>query len=480
MSSRSFDIIRAISLKGIKKINFFYISLFKKHKFPNQDKQILSEYYLSREIIFPDFLCQAPFNNMYFASDGNVSACCYNRSLNYGNIYEQSLSEIWNGKKRKQLAESILKYNLSDGCQACQNAIQEKSFSIVLARDHDYSPIFKDYPSSIEFELSNQCNLQCIMCNEQLSSKHADSLVQQINSNEKFLDELIPYLQKLKRAKFLGGEPFLIPIYYQIWQKLVQINPSCNIIIQTNGTILNDEIKTLLEKGKYHIGISLDSLNKDNYEKIRKGANFDKVMQNLHFFNSYCKLNNTVFSIACCPMQQNWKELPDIISFCNKYNIALLFNRVTQPKNASLMYLHSSELQKIYDDLSKHKFYGKSYCAYRNKIQYESLLEEIKSWQKKAKKKEERSHQLATLDIAVLEQMIIEELIANKEIDSEEKKERISNKIKFIINHFSKRNEYKTFLINIYLFSKEYLIRALLDRNETDILKKAEQIFYPD
>ena len=40
-------------------------------------------------------------------------------------------------------------------------------------------------------------------------------------------------------------------------------------------------LKDLLDKGNFHINISIDSLQKEVYEQIRVNANFDRVIQRL-------------------------------------------------------------------------------------------------------------------------------------------------------------------------------------------------------
>ena len=68
----------------------------------------------------------------------------------------------------------------------------------------------------MEFSISNVCNLECVMCNGNFSSAiraHRDQLppAKSVYSNafDPVLRSILPHLF---RAKFLGGEPFLIPV----------------------------------------------------------------------------------------------------------------------------------------------------------------------------------------------------------------------------------------------------------------------------
>ena len=114
-------------------------------------------------------------------------------------------------------------------------------------------------------------NLECIMCYGNFSSsirKNREKLPSTPTVyDEKFLESLDPIIPDLKYVKFLGGEPFLINIYYEVWERIIECNPNCLIDVQTNGTILNDRVKDILERGNFRIGVSLDSLKKETYER---------------------------------------------------------------------------------------------------------------------------------------------------------------------------------------------------------------------
>jgi MoaA/NifB/PqqE/SkfB family radical SAM enzyme len=81
-----------------------------------------------------------------------------------------------------------------------------------------------NYPRVMEFELSNECNLECVMCNGYFSSsirKNREKLPASVSPyNDQFVDELDQFIPHLTDAKFLGGEPFMIDIYLKIWERI--------------------------------------------------------------------------------------------------------------------------------------------------------------------------------------------------------------------------------------------------------------------
>jgi MoaA/NifB/PqqE/SkfB family radical SAM enzyme len=312
-------------------------------------------------------VCHAPYVNLNFEQTGDVRACCYNFKHVLGTWPEQSIKEIWQGEKLKALRGYIAGNNLGGGCIECGKMIEAGNYQGVRARYYDEFATTSlagkisdftrkitggfTYPKVMEFELSNECNLECIMCNGSFSSsirKNREKLPPVISPyNEKFVDELEEFIPHLTDAKFLGGEPFMIDIYLSIWERILQINPGIRMHITTNGTFLNNRIKNLLEGLNAGIILSIDSVEKETYKKIRVNGSYDKVMENLEYFIDYTKRKKTFISMAACPMTNNWQELPQMLEFCLAKNIALYFNVVFTPFELSLRELPAKELDEV-------------------------------------------------------------------------------------------------------------------------------------
>lgn len=329
-------------------------------------------------------ICYAAERSMYFDINGEVIACCMNRSYFLGKFPEKTIREIWEGEKRKELRSALKINDFSKGCFQCKDSIENGSFAPVQAFIYDYIPTDKKYPTMLEFALSSKCNLNCIMCSDVFSttflSEKGSSLEKEVY-DDRFVNQLEEFIPHLDWVRFFGGEPFLIPLYYKIWERIVEINPGCQINLQTNGTILNDRIKGLLKKGNFVIGVSIDSFNKSTYESIRRNANFDKVMQNVEYFADYAKLNNKNLGVSVCPMKQNWEELPEIVLKCNELNSYIFFNTVWFPAKCSLFFLTSAELQVIHTKLKETVLPNTTDVEKKNRHHYESFLRQLKKWQ---------------------------------------------------------------------------------------------------
>ena len=321
------------------------------------NQEILDEYNRNRPAGPKEKVCYTPHKSIYFGHLGKAIACCYNRTFILGEYPAQSIHEIWFGEKAQELRTHLDQNNLDHGCSHCLTQIVSKNFANAKASHSDEQHLNDNgYPSVMEFELSNICNLECTMCNGNFSS-----LIRQnregrppvkVVYDEAFVTQLEEFIPHLQEMKFFGGEPFLVDIYYRIWELVVTINPSIRLTVQTNGTVLNQRVKDICAKGRFHISVSIDSLEKENYERIRKNAKFERVMENLDWFRIYCQSNDRFFGISTCAMRQNWRELPNFVIFGNDNQAPIYFHTVTHPSESSFALMSKVELEEIVNTIS--------------------------------------------------------------------------------------------------------------------------------
>ncbi|MFN8790407.1 MAG: twitch domain-containing radical SAM protein [Bdellovibrionales bacterium] len=301
-------------------------------------------------------ICHAPFVSLNFEQNGNVTACCYNRSHVLGRYPESSISEIWNQAKVEELRQAIRDNDLSLGCRLCYDQLMAGNFESMLTKNFDKLPIngeeaIKKGPFILEFEISNACNLECVMCNGYFSSsirKNREKLPPLTNPyDDKFVDQLTPYLPNLVWAKFLGGEPFLNPLYFKIWEKMIELQTQTLVVITTNATIMNERVKNVLQRVKPLLVLSIDSMRKETYEKIRVNAKYDQVQKNLEIFLDYARKGGRTIDLAVCPMTMNWEEIPSLFNWGTKETVQVNLNTVVSPHELSLRSLPREKLREI-------------------------------------------------------------------------------------------------------------------------------------
>lgn len=329
--------------------------------------------------------CWAPFTSLRLHRNGSVQVCCYH--IDFISLQNRSLKDIWFGAEMTLLREQMKQYKMPPACNFCTSNYMAGNLNNINALAYDaYEVSESGYPVFIDFSLYNTCNLNCIMCDASLSSgvqkaKNINFEQKGFDYDDNFLLQLEDFIPHLKRAIFTGGEPFLIAFYFKLWDRILKMNNKADLYVTTNGTVYNQKIEDLLEKGKFNITVSVDSLVKSNYDKIRAGASFEKTLENMYRFANYCKKAGTHFTVVVCPMTINWQDIPEIVEKCNKENWQFSYNVVIKPWHLAIWNLSAEKLEEIINFYEKYNF-DPTYTAVakNNLTRFMGLIELFKSW----------------------------------------------------------------------------------------------------
>jgi pyruvate-formate lyase-activating enzyme len=320
-------------------------------------------------------VCLSPITNLHFLQRGIVTDCCTNTSHVLGVYPRDSVAQIWNGEPVRRLREALTRNDLSLGCQKCEQQFSSEDFRGFHGQTSD---LFVDYlervapedpaipkrlrplellrpssPRTLEFDIHNTCNLECVMCTGERSSRIRSRRMGEPPIpnpyDEAFLDQIEPFLPQVVQMRFAGGEPFLIKLYYDLWERIAERFPRMQIMIVSNGTIANDRVIRLLERLDVTLDVSIDSIHKSTYESIRVGASFDEVMDNCRRFQQILQAQGKKMNWRHCVMRQNWMEVPDILRHCNENDIRLGYNPLDFPVGLSVHTLPPKEIKLIVD-----------------------------------------------------------------------------------------------------------------------------------
>jgi len=129
----------------------------------------------------------------------------------------------------------------------------------------------------ISLDISGGCNLKCGTCCFQ--EKYINKGVMKLETFSKLTGEF----SKLFRVELqCNAEPLLNPYIDKIIKKIKEENENIFLSMVTNGTLLNRKIaSSLLKEGMNKISISVDAAEKELFEDIRKGANYETVINNI-------------------------------------------------------------------------------------------------------------------------------------------------------------------------------------------------------
>ena len=130
-------------------------------------------------------------------------------------------------------------------------------------------------PEVYQIEISSVCNLKCPSCLRNIPGYEV--------ARKSFIDVgLVETIAKrdLSNSYFvelqLSGEPLLHPEL----EKIIKILKSkVKVGLSTNGTLIRGKLDAL--KHLDYLTVSVDSMNKEKYERVRKGSSFEEFTDNL-------------------------------------------------------------------------------------------------------------------------------------------------------------------------------------------------------
>ncbi len=336
--------------------------------------------------------CWSPVKNLFLGMRGQVMTCCFNKSYVLGNYPQQSLRNIWFGKSRRELTEKLMAYDFSGGCQGCLEAIKARNKSGLTSLKFDHLPLnASEYPTRMDFELTNECNLECVMCRGEFSSairRNVEKLPPIPTAyGPELIKELEEFIPHLTDCHFLGGEPFMIPAYIEIWDMIRKLNPALRISIITNATLLSSRVKEIIEPLDCDICVSIDAATKNTYERIRRNARFEQVMNNIYYLRDYTQRKNTRFHLSSCAMRENASEISLLVKLANEINCPIFFTRVTYPRAESLEACSPAELEHVIKLNSPEISPGENEIQKKNRKTLEELLNHLGVWKTRSEQR---------------------------------------------------------------------------------------------
>lgn len=140
-----------------------------------------------------------------------------------------------------------------------------------------------DFPDQVYIELTNACNARCTTC--ATPQMQRPRRIMSFDLFRKIVDECAEHRAK-KILPFLHGESFLVPEILDYFAYIRDKAPSSHLNVTTNGSRLSREIteKILRDDLLDSMIVSIDGGNKETFEKIRLGLDYDQVRDNVLYF----------------------------------------------------------------------------------------------------------------------------------------------------------------------------------------------------
>jgi MoaA/NifB/PqqE/SkfB family radical SAM enzyme len=170
------------------------------------------------------------------------------------------------------------------------------------------------WPTVMQVEISANCNLTCSICARSEFPYGPGNLPVDLFRS---LVPVFPFLKKLILHGY--GEPLAHPRFARIMDIVAPF--ACEKSFYTNGTLLmGKRAEAVLAGGMTEITVSIDSPDKAAFERIRKGASFDRVTGNIGSFIAMRNkrgMHRPRLVLAAVAMKDNIDELPRLVDLAS-------------------------------------------------------------------------------------------------------------------------------------------------------------------
>lgn len=268
-----------------------------------------------------------------------ITPCCatyYDEKTKNDTMYRSMLFNVaWNSPAWIKFREKILHDDYSS-CQNCTIYKNANSRFITIDQFSKKYPEYKNamidafktghynikYPYILELSFDPTCSLKCITCRDDIiNNNYTDNRTVSVH-NDFIYNKLFDYYKNVNGLIIGGdGDSFTSKHYLNILKTDLSKYKLKFINIMTNAQNFNENTFNKIHPNNIpllnKISISIDAINKETYEKVRRNAKYDILLNNLKFCHKLLldgtikKLHST-FTIS----KENVNE---ILEFPDKY-----------------------------------------------------------------------------------------------------------------------------------------------------------------
>ena len=204
----------------------------------------------------------------------------------------------------------------------------------------------------IRISVTDRCNLRCVYC---MPEEGVESIPH--NRILKF-DEILRICRilaakGLKNVKITGGEPLVRRGVANLVKQIKDIKGIETVTLTTNGVLLTQEYFNLVGAGVDSITVSLDTLDREKYEKLTRRDEIDNVLRGIALAQKENKTRLKINSVPVYGLDE--KEIISLVQFAKDYETDVRFIEV-MPIGSGQQYETVTE-----DDIKKviEKHFGK-------------------------------------------------------------------------------------------------------------------------
>lgn len=173
----------------------------------------------------------------------------------------------------------------------------------------------------LRISVTDRCNLRCIYCMPENGVKLVERS-QILREEEIIRISRVMAQLGITRIKLTGGEPLVHVRMPELVRQIKEIPGMKKVTLTTNGTLLKEQMKDLAEAGLDAVNISLDTLNRDCFQKITRRDLLNEALEGIQEALRYPGIS---VKINCVPLGIEGQDLCEIAELARKYPVHVRF-----------------------------------------------------------------------------------------------------------------------------------------------------------
>lgn len=174
-------------------------------------------------------------------------------------------------------------------------------------------------PTMISLISTADCNIDCPGCSQNVVR------VTKVQHRKETVPDVLAHVPYLIQFIWHGGEPFLIQRFRAFVDNFkTEDNPNLAFGFTSNGMMITaQEAEKLTKFPRLNASVSMDSFAPDTFHKIRAGANYGRVLENVERLVALHDAPRRVFSVGMIICKSNFLELADNLRFAFAHDFGL-------------------------------------------------------------------------------------------------------------------------------------------------------------
>ncbi len=197
-------------------------------------------------------------------------------------------------------------------------------------------------PYMVDWAITNKCNLNCLHCRGMAEEELDHKAILRVTKE-------IPSL-KPRWVIIEGGEPLLRGELFEIIE--IIHDAKIKVYLISNGMLLDKNIAERLAELDVKLMISIDGADKESYEKIRKGASFEKLKESVAIAADYGVLDSCPVTIG----KHNYHQIGKLFKFAKQIGYKkIIFLGLKPCEDFEKYVLDAKEYENIFFSIIKHQ-----------------------------------------------------------------------------------------------------------------------------